>query len=311
MAGPLIIKKQQEFNWLELVAFVVFVMTPIGGFIWCWVEFGGIHFEQPWLNLTAHTLLILLPLVWARMVSSTPMEFAETEEIVLGRASFLRQFPVDWWMSLLTLAAPLFAAAMLGYEFFTHHLAHPAELATSPFKAMAVMGVTFVLGLFCATVFTGSSEPRSLVSEAGLRNGISVFYPWTDIARIGTRGNLYIVYHQVNPALPATCFAVRDAKARAVLEQFLAAKQVTISNTTHPQYTFVRLGVLGGFVALLLGCWWLRLNTSISLLWITLGAFGTGCILTLLVERIRGVPSYKKYHPVIEDLPWNNPISPS
>lgn len=311
MAGPLIIKQQQELSRLELMAFVAFVMAPIGGFIWCWAEFGKIHFTQPWLNLAAHALLILLPLVWARMVSSTPMEFAETEEIVLGRASFLRQFPVDWWNSLLTLAAPLFAAAMLGYEFFTHHLAHPAELATSPFKALAVMGMTFVLGLFCATVFTGSSEPRSLVSEAGLRNGISVFHPWADIARIGTRGNLYIIYHKVNPALPATCFEVRDEKARAVLEQFIAAKQVTISNATHPQYTLVRFGVLGSFVALVLACWWLRLNTSLSLLWITLGAFVTGCILTLLVERIRGVPSYQKYRPVIEGLPWTDTSSHS
>src|SRR5688572_2987349 len=149
MAGPLIIKKPEELGWLGLVAFVVFVMAPIGGFIWCWVEFGKIHFAQPGLNLAAHTLLILLPLVWVGMMSSTPMEFAETEEIVLGRASFLRQFPVDWWNSLQTLAAPLFAAAMLGYEFFTRHLTHPDELATSPFKALAVMGVTFVLGLFC------------------------------------------------------------------------------------------------------------------------------------------------------------------
>jgi hypothetical protein len=311
MAGPLIIKTQQEFSRLELVAFVAFVMAPIGGFTWCWAEFGKIHFAQPWLNLAAHALLILLPLVWVGMMTSTPMEFVETEEIVLGRASFLRQFPVDWWNSSLTLAAPLFAAAMLGYEFFTHHLIHPDELATGPFKALAVMGVTFVLGLYCATVFTGSSEPRSLVSEAGLRNGISVFYPWADIARIGTRGNLYIIYHKVNPALPATCFEVRDAKARAVLEQFIAAKQVPISNATHPQYTLVRLGVLGGFVALLIACWWLRWNTSISLLWITLGVFVTGCTLTLLVERIRGVHTYKKYHPVIGDLPWNDTTSPS
>jgi hypothetical protein len=300
MARPLIIKRPKELGWLGQVAIVVVFVAPILGFIWCWAKVGNVHFEQPQLNLAAHVLLVLLPLIWAGVICSSPMEFTKTEEIVLGRSSYFRQFPVDWWMSLMTLAAPLFAAVTLGYEFFTHYLVHPESLATSPIKALAIMGTTLALGIFCAAILTGSSEPRALVSDEGLRNGISVFYPWADIARVRRRGLLYVIYHKINPALPATCFEVRDPEARSVLEQFLSAKQITISDTTHPQYTLVRIGVFASFIAFLSGCFWLRLNTSIPLLWITVGAFMVGIVFTVLIEKIRGVSNYQKYQPVIE-----------
>lgn len=305
MAGPLIIKQPKDLGLAGQAAILVFIIAPIIAFIYCWVKHGGIHFEPPWLNLIAHVSLVVLPLVWACMISSTPMDFAESGEFFLGKPrllGFLRNFLVDGWMASLTLAAPLFAAVTLIFEFFTKHLAHPENLTTGPGKALAIMGMTFTLGLFCATVFTGSSEPRALVSNAGLRTGIMTFHPWEDIDHIGVRGQLYIIYNRANAALPATSFEVRTDEARSVLERFLAVHQVKVSNAIHPQYILLRLGVLGAFAGLLGVCFWIRANTGISLLWITVGAVAAGVVLTLLLEQIRGVPKYRKHRPVMEPV---------
>jgi len=298
--GPNVIKQPREagLGW-QIVVGVLFAV-PAGAFIWCWHKFGLIHFENPALNLGAHAALILVPLAWCVVIYSSPMEFVESGEILVGRGSFFKQFPVDWWMAILTLAAPLFAFLTLIAETHTKYLPNPDLLATSPMQALLVIAVSFGMGLYCCTVFTGSSEPRAMVSDAGFRNGMSVYHPWEDIAKVRRRGNLYVIYHRANPSLPATCFAIQDDKARAIMDRYLAEKNVVISGEDEAVYLWVRAGVLVLFLALMAGGYWVRVNTKISLAWLTLGIFLAGCGLTLWIERYRGVHRYKKLRPVIE-----------
>src|SRR5437660_3599273 len=76
----------------------------------------------------------------------------------------------------------------------------PEDLSTAPLRALAILGVTFALGFFYATILLGNSAPHTLVSPAGLRTGLIRFFEWENVHHVSQHGDLYSIYHRVNPA---------------------------------------------------------------------------------------------------------------
>jgi hypothetical protein len=195
----------------------------------------------------------------------------------------------------------------IGVALFGESLPHPEGLSTNPLKALAIMAVTFCLGFFYATMLLGNDEPRTLVSQAGLRTGMLRFFEWENIHHLSQRDEIYSIYHHTNPRLPAASFRLRNPEARATLDRFLSEHPVHVFNGSGPAFAGIRLGVIAGFLVNLLFALWLRLNSSLSILWIAVICFMVGVLLTLLLERVRGVSKHTKYKPVIEPEAENRP----
>ncbi|MDB6063893.1 MAG: hypothetical protein JWR26_101 [Pedosphaera sp.] len=300
MPAPLIIKRPKVAPWVEQIFAVSVIGGPFYGLFYCWDHHVNIHLADPWMNLGVHFGLIAIPLIWVGLITSRAIQFEPTEEISLGRTSFFKKLPVDWWMMFLMWPALIVAVLGLGYESLTQYAMHPESLSTTPRHALAIMAVTFLFGAFYVTVLLGQSEPRTLISPAGLRTGMLRFYEWENIHHLSRRGDLYSIYHRANPALPMASFMPEDREAQATLEWFIAEHHVLVTNEEHRSFARVKFAVIAGFLFILLLSVGLRLGTSLTLLWIDLIAFGVGIILTMLLERVRGISKLSKYKPIIE-----------
>src|SRR5437016_8909106 len=171
MPSGLIIKRPKTGPALAQLVIGALTAGPLLGLWYLWDHHLDVHFDHPWVNLGAHAALIVIPLIWAALISFTPVKFEPTEEIILGKTSFLDKFPFDWWTMLMLWPAAVVGTMAIGVALFTECLPHPEELSTSPLKALAIMVVTFCLGVFYGTMLLGNDEPRTLVSQAGLRTG--------------------------------------------------------------------------------------------------------------------------------------------
>ena len=301
MPRGLIIKHPKTGSSFSQLIIATVVIGPVLGLFVLWHKHLPLHFEDPWRNLAAHAALIALPLVWAIMISIPKMEFQPTEEIVLGSTKFLEQLPVEWWTILMLWPAALIGLFLLGLNFFSEYLPHPEQLSTTLLKALGIMALTFFLGLFYATMLLGNAEPRTLVSHAGLRTGMSTFHEWENIHHISRRpGDLYSLYHRANPRLPATSFTVRTPEARGTLERFASEHNVQITENADPPFPAIKISVVLGFIANLLLSLWLWQNSFLSPLWIVVISFLIGTALTLLLEWFRGVFKYTRHKPTIE-----------
>jgi hypothetical protein len=300
MPAGLTIKQQKSLS--PRGQFVVGALTagPLIVLFYLWLHHLPLHFQNRWLNLAAHLALIVIPLAWAAMMSSIRVSFEETEEIVLGRTGFLEKFPADWWTMLMLWPAALVGAFALGNAVFTKWLPRAEELSTTPLKALGIITVIFCLGFFYATILASNDEPRTLVSDAGLRTGMLRFFKWENIHHISKRGDLYSIYHRVNVQLPAASFKVHNPEARATLEGFLSRHQVRIADGADPFFKCVKVCVILGFVLIVLFAAWLRSHFAISMLWIVVISFVVGVVFTLLLEQVRGVPKHTKQKPVIQ-----------
>ena len=300
MPTPLTVKRPKVPSQPKQLVVGTLILGPLLGLWFVWRNNLDIHFEHPWLNLGVHAALIAIPLSWAFLISSPRLQFEQTEEEFLGNSTFLDKLPTNWWMMFLMWPAPIFAVLNLSQLFFTQYLAYPEDLSTTPLRALAIMAVTFAVGFFYATILMGNSEPQTLVSRAGLRTGLLRFFEWEKIHHLSQQGDLYSIYHHVNPALPAASFKLRDRESQATLERYISAHHVPVFNDMHTSFTHIKVGVILGFLLNLLLAFWLRFNTPLSALWIVLVSFGIGIVLTLMLERIRGVSKYSKYMPIIE-----------
>lgn len=285
----------------EQVVAVIALGIPAAGLWYCFTRHQPVHVNDPWLNLCAHAALVLFPMVWAWLFYHTPVIYESSDvDVDLGHSSFLDTLPVAWWGMFMMWATPVFGIIAVGEALNTKYLQHPQDLSTSPVRAIFIMALLFWLGIFYNTMLTGRAEPTTRVSDEGLRTSILRFYKWEDIHHISRHDNLYAIYHRVNPALPASSFRIRTRELQAVLERYLSEHHVRISNDSEPAYLMVRIAVVLGFATNLAADFWLRLHTSLSLPWVVLISFGLGIVLTLLLEKYRGVSKFGKYKPIIK-----------
>lgn len=305
---PLTIKRGKPPSILEQAIVIPLIVGPLIGLWYVWRHHLNIHLEQSWWNLALHAGLFVIPLIWVVLISHKPFEFEPIEgEELLCTSTFWDKLPADWWTMLMMWAPALFAALTLGYDLLTRHIAHPELLSTTPLKAVAIMVVTFVLGLFYAAGFSGNPERYTWASEGGLRISLMRFFEWQDIHHVTRQGNFYSICHRSNPTLPAVGFKLRDDASQAKFESYLARHHVPVSSDIHPTFTLMKIVVVLGFLLLLLFALWLRLSTNLSLLWITLISFGIATVLTLVFEQFRGIPKQKKSRPRIQAEDEANP----
>ena len=301
MPTPLIAKRPTAPSLTEQVIWLVFIGGPVFGFWFCWNRHQAIHLDNPWLNLAIHATLFVVPLIWAGLMYHKPVVYESQDgETILGTSTNFSRWRLNWWMMFLMWATPVFATAALGHAFFTRYLPHPESLTTSPGKASAILMVMTALAIFYGAILLGRSDPATWISSAGLRTGILRFHEWKDIHHMSQHGDIYAFYHRVNPALPASTFKVRDREAQALLERHLAEHQIPLLNDPHPALSRLKFAVVLGFLGNIAFSFWLRFNTSFSFVVVILISFGLGIMMTLVMEKYRGVSNYGKYKPIIE-----------
>lgn len=301
MPSPLTAKSPGDLSLGEQVVLVISLGVPAAGLWYCFAKHLPVHVNDPWLNLCAHAALVLFPLIWAWLFYHAPVVFESSDaDVDLGHPSYFSTLPAVWWEMFIMWATPVFGVIALGQALNAKYLQHPQELSTSPGRAIFIMAVIFWLGVFYNTILLSRSEPTTRVSHEGLRPGILRFFKWEDIHHISRHDNLYAIHHRVNPALPVTAFRIRTHELQAILERYLAEHGVRISNDTEPAYLMVRIAVVLGFAANLAADFWLQGHTSLSLPSVVLISFGIGIVLTLLLEKYRGVSKYGKYKPILK-----------
>ena len=84
------------------------------------------------------------------------------------------------------------------------------------------------------------------------------------------------------------------------MERHLSEHQIPLMNDAHPALFRLKVAVVLGFLGNIAFSFWLRFNTSFSFLVVVLISFGLGIMMTLVLERYRGVSQYGKYKPIIE-----------
>jgi hypothetical protein len=300
MPKSLTIKQHEKDSLLTQIALGFVIVPPIAGLGYCWRFGRDIRFDNPSLNLAAHASLIFFPLLWAVIMGWKPFRLEPTEEFSLGTSSYFGTFRANWWMMLLVWPTAIFAVFALGYAIFTDYLPHPENLLTSPLRGILIVATTLLLGMFYLALLLNRSSPRTLVSSEGLRTGILRFFEWSNIHHMRRDGDIYLIYHHVNPALPATCFRVSDKEARAVLERHILEQQVAVLKDEQPIFMWIKLAVIMGFIGNLAFAIWLWHATALSLLWVDLISLAVGIVLTLLLEKYRGISKWSKYKPIVE-----------
>lgn len=290
MPDPLTIKRPKTASPVMQVLIGVVIIGPLLGLSYCWRRKLDIHFDDPVLNLSAHLLLVIVPLIWVALIVYKPLSFEQSAgETRLCYTTYFSALSADWWMSLMMWAAPLFALGAVGYDFFTKHLPNPEDLSTNAVNAVFTIIVTFVLGLTYGTIVR--ERPETRVSDAGMRTGVLHFYEWENIHHVAQWGAIYSFFHRANPALPVSSFRLKDWEARTTFERFLAQHNVPVSNRPHPLFVAVKVAVVFGFLLTLALAIGLRLKTSLDLRWIIAIAYAVGILLTLPLERLRGAGS--------------------
>lgn len=300
MPTPLTAKNSGELSTGDQLLALISLGIPAAGLWYCFTKHREIHFDNPAWNLAAHAGLLVFPLLWLWLFYSKPVVYESSDsEIMLDRSSFFSCLRFSWWSMFMMWATPVFGVIAVGEAFHTRYLEDPQDLSTSPGKAIFIMAVIFCLGMFYATILLNRSDPATWISNEGMRTSILRFHKWEDIHHLTQRGNLYAIHHRVNPALPAASFRVRTPESQAILERHLMEHHVQISNASDPAYLLVQMAVILGFAANLAADFWLRWNTALPLTWMILISFSIGIVLTILLEKYRGVSKYGKYKPVI------------
>jgi len=297
MPDPLVIKRPDS-GASPGVGFLVSVVIlgPIAGLLYLWRTGKEVHFDNPRINLVAHMLIVIVPLIWSALIWAEPFRTKASEETSLARSSYFNTLKVDWWMSFMMWACPLFALGALGY-LATSYLPHADALSTSLLSAVSTMGLILALGVFYGAMLFTRAETR--ISDEGMRNGLLNFYEWESIDHFSREGDIYSIHHKANPALPASTFRLRTPASQATLERFAAEKSVPILEGTGSALATIKIAVIIGFILNIVFCLVLMVATRLDLRWIVAISLGIGLLFTLVLERVRGVSKYTKVKPKI------------
>jgi hypothetical protein len=303
MPTPLVVKRPPEGSPLVQVLAFVLIGVPLLALWFCWHQHLQIHFGNPWLNLAAHAALVVLPLIWVGMMFHMKINYESRDgETILAECSFVDKWPVEWWQVFLLLATGVVTVVTLGHSLFIGW-AHPESLSTPPWKALVIMAVMTFLGMFYATIFLSKSEPAVWISDEGLRTSVMRFHQWDRIDHFARRGNRYLFYHRVNPALPLFSVKLREHETQAILERQLSKHAIRMADDEAPVLLLVKAGVVLGFLGNVGLCLWLRFDQSFSFLTVVVISAALAVILSLMLERFRGVSKYGKYKPIMEATP--------
>jgi hypothetical protein len=147
-------------------------------------------------------------------------------------------------------------------------------------------------------VFFGVME--TFVSGLGISHGLTGFYEWENITRMSRNGNIFSVYHKVNPALPTADFRISNSETESQFEETLTRHQITVSNHVDPQFNRVRLLTVLGFGLNLAVALCLRVFLKLDLRLILVISFALGIVLTIWLEKVRGISKQTRRKAAIE-----------
>lgn len=86
MLPPLILKRLPPLSPAGVAAVIIFIVAPFIALVYCFQHHRAIHFENPSLNICAHALLSIVPLILVWLMYTGPAKYESLEgEAILGR----------------------------------------------------------------------------------------------------------------------------------------------------------------------------------------------------------------------------------
>ncbi|MDH4164659.1 MAG: hypothetical protein OEW15_18515 [Nitrospirota bacterium] len=296
MPSPLKIKRPKQASLTqELLVGSVFLLPLIYLF---YLNRKGItfHFANPTINLMAHIVFCLIPLIWIKIFFGNKLEFHETGELSLGKPSFLSMLNHRWWMMLMVWSPLIICMLLLVRVSIVWFNDGIPDFSSSPGSLFWTLLLIFALGV----VYMESLQSHiRTVSESGIRTGLTAFCEWENIDHVASHGNTFSIYHKASNRLPWTGFKL-SPEHQVIFTTYLKRNNILITDREHPFFMMVKLSVIAATLIIISAALAIYNSANIDLRWILVGTFSLGVAATMVLEKIRGVSKISKYRPEIE-----------
>ncbi len=260
-----------------------------------------VHVENRILNFLLHALIVLVPALSVVFSLQTPLEYeVPAGESIVEEASYIRSFATEWWMSLLLWAAPVVSVGSMVIASWEMLSGTGPAWSTTAWSALFLAALSFCLCFFYGNLLA-LSAPTAL-SDEGMRMGPSHFADWEDIHHVQEDQGIFLVYLEINPSLPFGSIRPPDRQSLDTLIRYLETHKVPGSHKNPAALGIFRGASMLGFGALVYMGFYAPNHLSIEMPWVILGVFGAGILLTLGLERIRGIHKVTKIKPRIGAL---------
>lgn len=179
-----------------------------------------LYFASPALNLGAHAMLLVFPVLWAILVTAGDIEFVQPPGELLKSA----QFQGAWWQSFLFY--PSFALAI----FFTFDSARrilngtTSQPATTPGQAAFTMLLAWIFALLLC--LKAKTYKKVWILPEGLHIGLARFVRWDEIHHVRWQGHDVELYHKDCGGIPTVAVRISDGASIDALKQHLSKHDV-------------------------------------------------------------------------------------
>ncbi|MBI9074328.1 MAG: DUF4272 domain-containing protein [Desulfatibacillum sp.] len=253
-------------------------------------------FFNPATNFLAHALLVAIPALGVYSNLAVPMEFETPEgETLVEDASYLRSLKTDWWMSLMLWPSLVLGAGFAAYFSFSLFTGQDRVWSTSPLSALLTSLLALGLFFFFGNVIR--LKAPFYVSEEGMRLGASFFLEWGKIDHLQEKQGVFFVYLKHNTFLPIASVRPVDTNALEALLSMLSKKEIRGTEYSAPILASIKVGLLAVFSGMIGLGLFLWNKEGWDPRWVITCLFSLGVLLSLALERLRGVHKLTRIKP--------------
>lgn len=297
MPSPLNIKRPKEESLINQLLVCAVILSPFIFLFYLYRNGMSYHFDVPAINLLAHILFFLIPLIWVKIFYGTKLEFSATGETLLDKQSTLMKLKHCWWMMLI-ICSPLFLCAIILVKEFRFLLTQGIpDFSSSPGSLLWSLLLLFALGIFYREAFR--SGYILTVSEGGVRPGLSSFCEWENIDHVVCHDNTFSIYHKACKYLPYSGFTL-NTDNKALFNDFLKKYNIVTKERNHPSLFLVQLSVIAVTSLIIVISLYIYNQAGTDIRWLVVGTFMLSIVATMLLEKIRGISKVSKLKPQIE-----------
>lgn len=276
----------------EQIAVGINFLAPVGYFYYLWRTGQEFYFANPIINLFAHAMLIVIPIVWSFIFTAGKIKVDPPGEFLAYGDS-----KREWWTSII-----LYPSLILGVLFAGHFawqlFNHPAS------QSLTTVGdavFVFILATLFAIGIKLKEKHRINIwsSDEGLHLGMSRFIRWTDIHHVRWLGRDVEVYHQNNQDVPAVIFSVRDDAPFKLLNEHLSKHNIVPSNVLSTKFILIQVTIAILAIGVLVGGLMAHFSYGFKAKEIFAYALGFGIFVMYQLEKIYIAGSTKRGLPKV------------
>ena len=187
-----------------------------------------LYFADPAMNLVAHAMLFLIPVVWATLVTAGEIEFVQPPGELLKSA----QFSDAWWQAILfypSLALGIFFTLDSAWRVLSGVADQPATPAG---KAAFTMVLVWIFALLLC--LKAKSYKKVWILPEGLHVGLGRFLRWDEIHHARWQGPDVDLFHKDRRGIPTIGIHTTDDTSLNLLRQKLSNHQIPDANSVAP-----------------------------------------------------------------------------